>query len=113
MGKGGAVRNGLVEEWKEKWVTDMKILGTRTQVALREGGASLNLGSETGDDLPVVISDLKKQKKIMDLTDAEMGVSVAQVLWQFTAVSVVVHLLSNNLYTKGQLEGLWDLQKHG
>ena len=91
----------------------MKILGNRTQIALREGGAALNLGSHTDDDLPKVVQDLTGlQEKIQDLSRVDLGVSVGHRLWQYTAMAAVVHLMSNKLYGDRDLQGLPALQKH-
>ena len=91
----------------------MKILGNRTQIALREGGAALNLGNHTDDDLPKVVQDLTGlQEKIQDLSRVELGVSVGHRLWQYTAMAAVVHLMSNKLYGDTDLQGLSALQKN-
>ena len=92
------MRNHLPENLKPCWTTAMKILGTRTQVALREGGAALNLGDPTDDDLPRVVEDLAGlQEQIQDLTKAELGVSVGHRLWQYTVMASVVHLMISKL----------------
>ena len=89
----------------------MKILGNRTQIALREGGAALNLGSHKDDDLPKVIEDLAGLRdKIQDLTKAELDLSVGHRLWQYTAMAAVVYLLSNKRHGVVDLQGLIDLQ---
>ena len=101
------VRNNLPENLKPCSIATVKILGTRTQIALREGGAALNLGDPTDDDLPKVVEDLAGLLlKIQDLTEAELGVSVGHRLWQYTAMASVVHLMSNQLYGLAELEGL-------
>ena len=52
------LQNNLPEGLKPHWSPTMKILGNRTQIALREGGAALKLGNHTDDDLPKVVQDL-------------------------------------------------------
>ena len=51
------------------------------------------------------------QKKIQDLTRAELGVSVGHRLWQYTAMAAVVHLMSNKLYGGTDLQELCILQE--
>ena len=90
------MRNHLPENLKPCWTATTNILGTRTQIALREGGAALNLGDPTDDDLPKVVEDLAGlQEQVQDLTKAELGVSVGHRLWQYTAMASVVHLMSS------------------
>ena len=92
--------------------TDHEYPGKRTQIALREGGAALNMGDPADDDLPKVVEDLTGlQGEIQELTKAELGVSVGHRLWQYTAMAAVVHLMSNKLYGIADLQGLPNLQK--
>ena len=49
------LKNNLPEGLSTIWSPTMNILGNRTQIALREGGAALNLGNHTDDDLPRVV----------------------------------------------------------
>ena len=91
----------------------MKILGNRTQIALREGGAALNLGNHTDDDLPKVVQDLSGlQEEIQDRSKVDLGVSVGHRLWQYTAMAAVVHLMSNKLYGPADLQDLSELQQN-
>ena len=95
---GSRMRIAYQPDQKKSWAADgdVNILGTRTQIALREGGAALNLGDPTDDHLPKVVEDLAGlQEDIQDLTKAELGVSVGHRLWQYTAMASVVHLMSN------------------
>ena len=52
------LKNNLPEGLNTSWSPTMKTLGNRTQIALREGGAALNLGNHADDDLPKVVQDL-------------------------------------------------------
>ena len=100
----GNLRNHLPDSLKPSWTATMNILGNRTQIALREGGAALNMGSHVDDDLPKVVEELTGlQGQIQDLTKAELGVSVGHRLWQYTAMAAVVHLMSNKLYDRADL----------
>ena len=54
------LRNKRSEEMQTIWIPTMKVLGTRTQVSLREEGAALNLGGPEEDSLPNVVEDLTR-----------------------------------------------------
>ena len=106
------LQTNLPEGLRPSWSPTMKTLGNRTHIALREGGAALNLGNHTDDDLPKVVQDLSGlQEKIQDLSKVELGVSVGHRLWQYTAMAAVVHLMSNTLYGPAGLLGLSELQE--
>ena len=107
------LKNDLHEGLNTSWTPTMKILGNRTHIALREGGAALNLGSHADDDLPKVVQGLTGlQEKIQDLSRVELGASVGHRLWQYTAMAAVVHLMSNKLYGDTDLQGLSALQNN-
>ena len=74
------LKNDLPEGLNTSWTPTMEILGNRTHIALREGGAALNVGNHADDDLPKVVQDLTGLQENQDLTRAELGVSVGHRL---------------------------------
>ena len=80
----------------------MEILGTRTQIAFREGGAALNLGDPAEDDPPKVVEYLipgpDKSRHNPGPDESRIGgFGGGHRRWQYTALASVVHLLSNKI----------------